>query len=338
MKIFLTGGTGFIGRPLTRCLIDRGWEVNVLVRKPESVDSKEIQSIGAILIPGDVTMKESMRNGMQGADVVIHNAGWYKFGICKKDHETMDKINIIGTQNTLELAIELGIKKIIYTSSILAFGRTGDIIADEQYVRQYPPLTYYEESKMRAHAFANELQKLGAPIIITCPAGVIGPGDHSGIGYLARMYVHHCLPPILWTPNGKLAHVYVDDAAESIARCVEYGKLGEIYILNNGNQTHREMSEDWKKCKGGCKKTWFWLPDSISVFLNTVAEPIQRFLGLPIVFCREFILSAKENWQFTAAKAERDLNMQFRSLEQAWCDTIEGERKISELRKKTKRK
>ncbi len=333
MKIFLTGGTGFIGKPLTQCLLERGWEVIALVRKPESNESKEIQAMGAHLIQGDVTRQESMRAGMQGVDVVIHNAGWYEFGICKQDHEKMFRINVEGTQKTLDLAIELGIPKIIHTSSILAYGRTGDIIADESYIRQFPPLTYYEETKMKAHEIAISLQKQGAPIIITCPAGVIGPGDHSGTGYLVRMYVHRCLPPILWTPNGKLAHVYVDDAAEGIARCVEYGRLGEIYILNNGNQTHREMVDDWKKCEGGCKKTWFWLPDPISVFLNRIVEPIERFLGLPVVFCKEFILSAKENWQFSAAKAEKDLNMQFRSLEQAWCDTIEGERELIKKKK-----
>ncbi|MDO9084667.1 MAG: SDR family NAD(P)-dependent oxidoreductase [Anaerolineaceae bacterium] len=336
MKIFLTGGTGFIGKPLTDRLLKRGWEVTALVRRPENDESKLIQTLGAQLIRGDVTDKESMRSAMSAVDVVIHNAGWYEFGILQKDHDQMYKINVEGTQNTLSLAFELGIPKIIYTSSILAFGRTGQIIADEAYVRQFPPLTYYEETKMNAHEIAVGLQKIGAPIMIVCPAGVIGPGDHSGIGCLVRMYVRRCLPPILWTPNGRLAHVYVDDAAEAIARCVEYGKIGEVYILSNGNQAHREMSDDWKKCEGGCKTTWFWLPNPIAVLLNRLAEPVERFLGIPIVFCKEFIFSAKENWQFTAAKAEQDLHMHFRSLEKAWCDTIAGERILIQ-KKKTKK-
>lgn len=335
MKIFLTGGTGFIGKPLTRLLLQHGWEVIALVRKPDSKESKEIQTMGALLFKGDVTDKESMRTGMQGVDVVIHNAGWYEFGICKQDHEKMFRINVEGTQNTLDLAIEMGIPKIVHTSSILAYGRTGEIIADENYVRQFPPLTYYEETKMKAHEISTSLQRQGAPIIIINPAAVIGPGDHSATGYLVRMYVHRCLPPILWTHDGKLAHVYVDDVAEGIVRCVEYGRIGEAYFLSNGNQTHFEMSEDWKKCEGGCKKTWFWLPNSIAIFLNRIAEPIERFFGLPIVFCKEFILAAKENWQFSAGKAERELHMQFRSLEQAWCDTIEGERAISKMKKKS---
>lgn len=275
MKIFLTGGTGFIGRPLTKHLVDRGWEVTALVRNPESVQSKEVQSLGAHLVKGDITDIESMRDNMQSSDVVINNAGWYEFGIRKQDHEIMFKINVEGARNTLNLAIELGLPRIIHTSSILAFGRTGEIIADESYKRQYPPLTYYEETKMKAHEIATELQKQGAAIIITCPARVIGPGDHSAIGYLVRMYVHHSLPPILWTPNGKLAHVFVDDVAEGIARCVEYGKIGEVYLLSNGNQTHREMIADWNNCEGGFKKTWFCLPNSIAIIINCVAGPFE---------------------------------------------------------------
>lgn len=333
MKIFLTGGTGFIGRPLTKRLIEYGWEVICLVRNPKSQQSQEIHGMGATLIQGDVTDLESMREMMKGSDVVIHNAGWYEFGITKKDQLKMYKINVEGTRNVLNLAVELEIPKIIHISSIVAFGRTGDIVADESYNRQYPPLTYYEETKMRAHDIATDLQKQGAPIMIICPAAVIGPGDHSNVGYLVRMYTRHVLPPILWTPNGKLAHVYVDDLTEAIANCVKYGEIGEIYLVSNGNQRHKEMVNDWKKSDGGFKKTWFWLPNSIAIFVNQVAEPIERLFGLPVVFSKEFLISAKESYQFSAAKAEQDLHMHFRSLEEAWRNTIEGERKIIQEKK-----
>ena len=257
MKIFLTGGTGFIGRPLTQKLLSRGWEVKALVRNPNSDKSKEIQTFGAQLIKGDINDIDSMRESMQGVDAVIHNAGWYEFGITKKDRPKMYQINVEGTRNTLSLAFELGVPRIVYTSTILAFGRTGGFVADETYARQYPPISYYEETKTQAHQIAKDLQAQGAPIIINCPAGVIGPGDHSGVGYLVRMYVHHTLPPFLWTPNGNLARIYVDDVAEGIVRCVEFGKIGETYILSSGNQTHRDMVAEWKKYEGGIKKPGF---------------------------------------------------------------------------------
>lgn len=112
MKIFLTGGTGFIGRPLTQKLLSRGWEVKALVRNPNSDKSKEIQAFGAQLIKGDINDIDSMRESIQGADAVIHNAGWYEFGITKKDRPKMYQINVEGTRSTLTLAFELGIPRI----------------------------------------------------------------------------------------------------------------------------------------------------------------------------------------------------------------------------------
>jgi dihydroflavonol-4-reductase len=138
MKIFLTGGTGFIGKSLIRTLVQRGWKVISLVRNPNGAEAKAIQALGTQLVRGDVTDRESMRETMKGVDVVIHNAGWYKFGITKQDHDTMRAINVHGTENTLGLAIELGVSKVVYTSTILAFGQTGDLVADESFQRCTP--------------------------------------------------------------------------------------------------------------------------------------------------------------------------------------------------------
>jgi dihydroflavonol-4-reductase len=333
MKVFLTGGTGFIGRSLTRTLIQRGWEVIALVRKPDGAEARTIQAMGAHLVRGDVTDRASMREAMTGTDAVIHNAGWYEFGITQQAQDAMRAINVQGTENTLGLAVELGIPKIVYVSTMLVFGATGDVIADETFQRRVPPMSCYEETKTEAHALAVGLQQQGAPIVIACPAGVIGPGDHSGCGHLARMYVRGVLPPVLWAANGRRAHVYVDDVAEGIVRCVEHGRVGESYLLSNGIMRHRDMFEFWKQTPGGFKTTLFWMPDSMAMLFNRVAEPIERLLGLPILFCHEFARAALVSWQFTAAKSGRELGMRYRSLEQAWRDTLEGERAIARPRK-----
>ncbi len=333
MKVFLTGGTGFIGQQLTQILVQCGWEVVALVRKPESPESKSIQAMGAKLVQGDITDRESMRDAMNGADALIHNAAWYEFGISKAARDRMQSINVLGTKNTLGLAIELDIPKIVYVSTILAFGDTGDVIADEAFQRRAPYQSCYEQTKTEAHKFARKLQEDGAPIVITCPAGVIGPGDHSSLGYLVRMYVRGWLSPMLFAANGRRAHVHVDDAAEGIVRCVEHGQVGETYILSNGVMQHRDMFELWKQTPGGFKMTLLWMPNHMAMLFNRICEPIERLLGLPVVFSREFALAGFANWQFSAAKAERELGMQFRSVEQAWLDTLASERAIAQRHK-----
>lgn len=333
MKVFLTGGTGFIGQRLTHALIHRGWEVIALVRNPENVEAKAIQSIGAELFRGDVTDRESMRQAMMKADVVIHNAAWYEFGISQAAQDRMQMINVQGTKNTLGLAVELGISKIVYVSTILIFGDTGKGFADETFQRTAPFKSCYEQTKTEAHEYALQLQQGGAPIVIACPAGVIGPGDHSALGYLVRMYVRGWLPPILFAANGWRAHVHVDDAAEGIARCVDHGKVGEAYILSNGTMQHRAMFNLWKQTPGGMKLTLFYMPYPLGMLFNIIAEPFERLLNLPVVFCREFALAAYASWKFSSAKAERELGIHFRSVEQAFLDTLEAERAIAKRKK-----
>src|SRR5215216_2186067 len=104
MKVFLTGGTGFIGQPLTKALLARGWDVIVLVRKLDSPEARALTRMGAQCVRGDVIDRESMRFGMTGADVVIHNAGWFELGIPNGAQSIMHSINVTGTDNVLSLA------------------------------------------------------------------------------------------------------------------------------------------------------------------------------------------------------------------------------------------
>lgn len=334
MKVFLTGGTGFIGQRLVHAMIQREWEVTVLVRNPESANAKTIQELGAKLVQGDVTDRESLRQAMTETNALIHNAGWYELGIPKSSQEKMRIINVQGTKNTLEMAIELNIAKIVYVSSIAFYGDTGNEVADETFQRVALPKNYYEKTKAEAHETAVQLQRGGAPLVIACPTPVIGPGDHTGAGYLARMYVRGWLPPILFGANHSRANVYVDDAAEGIVRCLESGSIGETYILSGGVMQYREMIDLWKKTPGGMKVTFFYMPDWLGMLFNLIAEPIERLFGLPVVFSREFALTTFGSWSFSATKAEHGLGMQFRSLEQAWLDTLEAER--AKLKKKSR--
>ncbi|MBI3243127.1 MAG: NAD-dependent epimerase/dehydratase family protein [Chloroflexi bacterium] len=319
MRVFLTGGTGFIGQPLTRALLKRGWEVTLLARSGQS----SIE--GVRTVKGDVTDRETMRAGMADADIVFHNAGWYELGIASSAKAKMQAINVTGTENVLGLAAELKIPRIVYTSSTTAIGDTGGQTVDESFTRVSRPLTFYEQSKTEAHAIALKHQKQGAPIIIVCPAQVLGPGDHSAFGYFARLYVRNLLPPLIWAPDGAFTFSYVDDVAEGLALAAEKGRVGETYFFGGGSITIRELMKVWKKAVGGIPP-FIWLPRPLAVIQGMMAEPLLRLFGISAFISREVIEGSYVSFRYSSEKAKRELGWNPRSAEQAWIDTLLAEK------------
>ena len=332
MRVYLTGGTGFIGQPLTKALLARGWSVTALVRKPSSSKARALSDVGAQLTTGDVTDRESMRQGMNGADIVVHDAGRYEYGLDKTGAQRLHAVNVTGTDNVLGLAHELGISRTVYVSSVQAFGETGRRPRDETFTRQVPCRTTYEQSKTRAHEIALQHQQRGLPLIIVCPHNVIGANDHSPYGYFLRLYVNRIMPPAGWSPNAVHALVYRDDLAEGIALAAEKGHLGETYLLCGEARSFREHVTCWAK-RPGAFTPLVWLPDGVVALCFAPTEPLQRLLGFPAFISRETVEAASTNWCYSSEKAKRELGWTPRSAEAMWSATIDGELALLSRRK-----
>jgi dihydroflavonol-4-reductase len=333
MKIFLTGGTGFIGQPLTKALLARGWSVVALVRKPESSAARALTRMGVQCVAGDITERESMRTGMTGADIVIHNAGWFELGLTNSARNIMHTINVTGTDNVLSLALELGIPGTVYVSSTVSYGDTGAEVRDETYRRQAPYRTYYEQTKAEAHEVALQYQQQGLPLITICPAHVVGLNDHSPYGYFLRLYVNRLLPPFSWAPDTVHSAVHVMDLAEGIVLAAEKGQLGETYILAGESTSLRQVVGIWATRPGGFPIRFF-LPFWLAALMFAPMEPVQRWLGLPAFISRETVSSNKSSLSFSSAKAQRELGWTHRPAQEMWSSIIDEEHELRSARKK----
>jgi nucleoside-diphosphate-sugar epimerase len=231
-----------------------------------------------------------------------------------------------GTRHVLASALEAGAGRVVYVSSVVAWGDTGDKVRDETYGRQASPPTPYERTKTEAHAYAEALQKQGAPVMMACPGGVHGPGDHATLGDLFRLYVRGLHPPLGIFGEGGRAAVYVDDCAEGIALVAEKGRLGENYIMSAGNLTYREIFEIVNSTPGGMKVRAY-MPDVLAKTFCVTMEPVERALGWPITFSAEMARSGASRYFYSGAKAVRELGAAFRDVRQTFLDTLAGERK-----------
>jgi nucleoside-diphosphate-sugar epimerase len=331
MKVFLTGGTGFIGQPLTQALLKQGWEVIALVRNPESVQSRALQTMGATLATGDITDKASMLEAMSDADLVFHNAGHYEVGVNADGRKRMTAINELGTENVLSLALELKIPKTVYVSSAIVHGDTGDEIRDENFQRTTPFNSFYEQSKTKAHEIANKYKDQGLPLVTVCPNGVIGPKDHSPYGYFLRLYLNKLMPPMAWSPNDKMGLVHVDDLVAGMVLAADKGKVGETYILSGEAIDRRYMLQLWAQFPGSSKRH-LWIPKPLAYWLFWAMEPLLRMLGLPAFISRETV-SSSYTLNYSNAKARHELGWSHRTAKQAWADIITREMELLEAKK-----
>lgn len=318
MKAFVTGGTGFIGQRVVRKLIERGYQVHALVRSQKGANTA--QALNAQPEWGDITAKESMRAGMHGCDVVFHLAAWYKLG--SPDWKKAELINVDGTRNVLNLAHELNIPKIIYTSTIGVYGDTHGYLADESYTPPKGPfLTEYDRTKWIAHyEVALPLIEKGAPIIIVMPGVVHGPGDLSLFGEMMR-YFYKGFFPVLPGPDLTLTFAHVDDCAEGHILAAEKGKVGESYFLTGPFASLGEITRLWAQISGR-RAPLFYVPASFVKPFAPVMAALGSFVPLPAILSRDAIAILEATYIARFDKAKHELGWQPRPLAEGMRETF----------------
>src|SRR5688500_15351565 len=155
MRAFVTGGTGFLGGKLVERLRERGDEVVCLVRSPDK--AARLRELGCELVEGDLTSVDAMRTGMAGCDAVFHLAADYRVGVRDSVLPKMEDANVGGTTRVLDTAKEAGVGKVVYVSTIAAFGNTRGKVVDETY--EHPAQSFtskYENTKWQAHKVRSE--------------------------------------------------------------------------------------------------------------------------------------------------------------------------------------
>jgi dihydroflavonol-4-reductase len=332
MNVFLTGGTGFTGRPLARRMVERGWQVTALVRNPEGVPARSLEAAGVKLVMGDVTDRESMREAMTGSDIVVHNAAWYEFGVNAAARAAMQKSNVDGTEKVLSLASELNIARTVHVSSLVAYAGSGKTMRDESHGRQRSPLTFYAKTKAEAHDIAVAYQERGLPLIIASPGVVIGPNDHSMIGHLVRLYVNGWLPPILAGKETLLVQATAEDTAEGIVLAAEKGRLGEPYLVCGDVISAGEMFGIWGSTPGEMRVRG-WMPTSVYAWLCAPLGPLLRAMGMSAFLSYEAMMNTGVDLCFSNVKARQELGWAPQSPQEAWPEILAAERALMKQRR-----
>ncbi len=321
MKVFLTGGTGFIGGALARALRDRGDDVVALVRTPAK--ATELAQRGATLVQGDLGDVAAIEAGMRGADAVIHGAAIYEVGIPAGERARMDETNVRGTENVLGAALRLKIPRVLYISTVGVFGNTRGKVYDEDGPLGDGSTSWYERTKVEAHRAARRLAEQGLPLVIVQPGGVYGPGDHSQLGNIVHQFVGGKLPAMAF-PDLGINFVHRDDVVAGILLALDRGRVGESYILGGEIATAQQLVETLAKITGR-RPPRITMPTVILKMSAPLGPLFAPRLGFPPNL-RELI-SASDGVTYWAKhdKAMRELSYRPRPLEQGLRDTLSAE-------------
>jgi len=321
VRTFLTGGTGFIGGRLAARLRDRGDEVAALVRSPGKAGP--LRDLGCELVRGDLGDPDAIRSGVRGCRAAFHVAADYRVGIPRSKRPAMFEANVRGTERVIDSAAEAGVERIVYVSTIGAFGNTRGRVVDETY--RHPGtghLTYYEETKELAHLAAEERVGRGVPVILVMPGGVYGPGDSSDLGKLIDRVRTGRLPGRMY-PEAGFNWVHVDDVVDGILLAHDQGRIGERYVLGGELGSIGDMIDAVAEASGRRAPRWRWPSPLVKAGI-----PFGRLIGPMLGLgpnLRELI-SAADGVTYWASheKAVRELGYSPRDLRAGVKETVEA--------------
>jgi nucleoside-diphosphate-sugar epimerase len=326
VNVFVTGGTGFIGGHVVRKLRERGDDVRALVRDPAK--ATVLSDLGCELVQGTLTDAAAIADGIEGCDAVIHGAAVYEVGIPQSEHRAMYEANVLGTENVLGAALDAKVGKVVYISTVAAFGNTHGQVVDESYEHPGQEFTsYYEQTKYEAHRVAKRLiAEEGLPCVIVQPGGVYGPDDHSAIGKQMNDFLAGRMPMIAF-PDLGMNMVHVEDVAAGVLLALDGGKPGEAYVLGGEITTMRGLIESLAKVadKKAPKRA---VPTGLMKAMIPIGPVVGKIMGQRPNL-RELISSA-DGVTFWAKhdKAMGELDYSPRNLEQGLRDTLAAEGKL----------
>lgn len=260
-KILITGGTGFLGAYIIKELIEKNYSVRAIYRSknfPAYISKDILEKVE--WVEGDVLDVMSLQDAMHNIDTVIHSAGIISF--VKKDRKRMYRVNVDGTANVVNMAIEKDIKRFIHISSVAALGRKSDggHVNEEKKWEDNKVNTHYAKSKHKAEQEVWRGISEGLNGVIINPSTIIGYGDWNTGSCAIFKNVYKEFP---WYTSGINGFVDVEDVARVVSLFLENNIAEERFIINGDTWPFKKLqdviAENFGKKKPIRKATPFFM-------------------------------------------------------------------------------
>ncbi len=325
-NIFVTGATGFIGTILALKLAHEGHTVHALYRSKEK--AKDVEHENIKLFKGDITNVESLKTAMQGCHQVYHIAASTE--IWAKNNQFIYDLNVTATENILQLALELDVEKVVFTSTAGVFGPSFNGMVTENTKRTIDYFLEYERTKNIAEEKVKEYVKKGLNAVIVNPTRVYGPGPltkNNGTAIMIKSFSEGKWRIILGNGKSVGNYVYVDDVIKGHLLAMEKGKAGERYILGGDNVDYIQFFEILRKLTGQ-KHLMFKLPLGVMLTVSGFMIFLAKLFGIKPLITPPLVRKFNYQWNVSSEKATKELGYQPLTFEEGAKKTLEWIREI----------
>jgi dihydroflavonol-4-reductase len=305
MKILVTGATGFVGTWMCKKLLKEGHDVHILRRKSSEISELNDPRIQHHL--GDVTDINSLKNSAKDMDAIFHLAGI--IGYTKQMRTEMEKVNVEGTQNVLDVCKTLNIKKLVYMSSVVAVGASfdGKIPLNEtsSYELTKLNLGYFETKHKAENLVLNATINGDVEAIILNPSTIYGPGDAKKGSRKTQIKVAQGKMPFY--TSGGVSIIFIEDMVNATYQAFLKGKPGQRYILSGENITIKELFRLIAKAAGSPPPKLF-LPNFVVHAIGFLGDKLE-LIGKKGPLNSETAWTATLYHWFDSSKAQRELDL-----------------------------
>jgi dihydroflavonol-4-reductase len=324
-RVFVTGGSGVVGRALVEHLVAREEEVIGLARSEQS--ARVIESLGAGVVRGDLLDEDVLHRAMHGCAVAYNVAGVNE--LCVADPTPMVRANVDGAGAVVRAAARAGVPRLVHTSSAATIGEPPGVVGREDTPHRGWYLSNYERSKTEGeHAAFAAGREAGVEVVCVNPSSVQGPGRAGGTARFLLAFLDGRLKAFVQT---HVSLIDIADCAEGHVLAAQRGVAGERYVLNGiGLQLSEALALAGEIA--GVRRHPRLIPRPAAVAGAYVVEHACRLVRRRPPVCREMVQTLLHGHRYDGSRAERELGLQYTSARETLRRTVEWARAAGLLR------